>query len=133
MLMELLMLIPAMRAIEPRATTQLHRELSRRGFRYIPAVGTAAGLSGLATLFYDHDFGDAARVLTTIGVALLLVGLATTIRFYDPIDSAMKSWSMESVAPEYESTSSGWLRVHVFRTAFYTSGFACLVAAATAV
>lgn len=117
LLMVLMVIVPAKRAMDPRQSVLIHLAmLCRQPDRFMKPAGIIAGLSGLALLVLIRSY-------TPLAVALLVVGLVGTLgvvscsHFFNVKTNALiESWTPETVPPNYPDVRNTWDRVHTIRT-----------------
>ena len=131
MAMELAVILPGLRTVPGRVLVEVHRELMPRASRYVPMLGALATIAGVVALF-DHDFSDAATILTIAGLAAWIVAVLITYRVYLPLAVGVTAWKADAEPTTHDATMSRWFGVHAVRTAFFLGGFALFTAAALA-
>jgi hypothetical protein len=127
-LMELAVLMPALRSISFATLVDANRAIGPRAARLVPIPGALATFSAVIASF-QHDFDDTAAILTIAGLATWVAAILTTYFAYLPIVTAMTRWDAAGAAGEHAPTLRRWAVVHAFRTALFAAGF-CLFAAA---
>lgn len=82
----------------------------------------------LLAAFYLRDRRSWAFRGTLAAGALMAVALIITLTVNVPIDNLFKSWTLETLPPDWEGIRDHWEAFHCLRTWVSIAGFAALVA-----
>jgi hypothetical protein len=129
MALELLIVIPAMRALPADRILGVYRLVAHRSaFAYALPNGILSLIAAIVVLIAGHDFDHAATILRLIGVIVLLGGAAATGGLYvRGLYMEMKNATLsESDAPLFLSR---WQRAQLVRTLLYVGSLALFIAA----
>jgi hypothetical protein len=130
MAMELLVILPAMRRLPPDAMVEALRRVSARSLPLVPTAGLTSAAAAIVVLVLEHDFGEAATILTLIGLVMLFAAAAATIALYVPIFLTAKEWPGDASPESYAELVRRWVRTQVVRATLYCGSLGCFIVGA---
>ena len=84
-------------------------------------------LMALSLWFYPQK-NSGAFYLKIAGLILIVTALLITLIVLVPIDNQIKTWTVETVPDDWESTRGNWQAFHTIRTFCSLAAFACFSA-----
>lgn len=130
MVMELALILPALRQLPPSSTVTALQVMGPRAWRYLPVCGFGSTVTAVALLVLAPRFGEPAVQVTTAGAALSTAGMLVNLTRYLPVERRMRGWSREAPPPELPVELARATRIHVTRTVLFGAGFVCYAVAA---
>src|SRR6266511_4035971 len=130
MAMELLVILPAVRRLPPDAMVEALRRVSGRSLPLVPTAGLTSAAAAIVVLVLEHDFGEAATILTLIGLVMLFAAAAATIALYVPIFLTAKEWPGDASPESYAELVRRWARTQVVRATLDCGSLGCFIGGA---
>jgi uncharacterized membrane protein YphA (DoxX/SURF4 family) len=130
MAMELLVILPSVRRLPPDAMVEALRRVSGRSLPLVPTAGLTSAVAAILVLVLEHDFGEAATILTLIGLVTLVAAAAATIALYVPIFLTAKEWPGGAPPEAYEELVRRWTRAQAVRATLYCGSLGCFIVGA---
>jgi hypothetical protein len=127
---ELLVVIPATRAVPSLLSAQIHGALfSHLPNRYMPFLGVMTAVGAVALLAFE-DVSDTARLLYGLGLAAWAGTLVIVAGFSRPLDKQIVAWEQTALPEEdYAVARKKWNTLMVMRGPLGVAGFSCFLAA----
>jgi len=110
----------------------LHREMSRRIDRFMPATVGLAALTGVLLLLAANQGGPGSSSLLVVGIVANLCVAGLSIFALMPINRRVAGWSTDRVPVEFNATFGRWGRLHAARTISSVVALAAYLLAALA-
>jgi hypothetical protein len=130
MIMEVALILPTLRRLSGEATVRALQIMGPIAWRYLPVCGVGSTLAAIATIVLRPRFDEPIVLLTAVGVAVSMTGMAINLTLYLPLERQMRAWSPDAPPAELPETLSRVTRIHTARTTFFGLGFLCYVVAA---
>lgn len=84
----------------------------------------------IASVVFYPNKGSAGFMLDIVSLALIIITLLITLVIEVPIDNQIKTWTVSTLPPNWESLRSKWQLFHTIRTFTSIGSFVFLLASA---
>jgi len=109
-------IVPTRGLLPTGAAVLLHREMSRRIDRFMPATVGLAAVTGVLLLLPAAQVDARSAALLAVGIAANLCVAVLSIFALMPINRRVAGWSTDRVPAEFTLTFDRWGRLHAART-----------------
>ena len=123
-------IVPIRPLLPAGAAVVLHREMSRRIDRFMPATVGLAAFTGVLLLLPVGQGDTPNSTLLVFGIAANLCTAVLSIFTLMPINRRVAGWSTDCVPAEFPLTFARWGRLHAARTISSVVAFAAYLLAA---
>jgi len=132
LVMVLMGVYPAMRTFEPNFTARIHKAIDLLPDAYMRPSTISSGVAALLILVFLRDRTLFVMTFTVIGLVGTL-GIIITSEFFNVrINSVVRGWKDNYVAPEYPQMLDTWHRFHIVRTSSSVLALGCYIIASLA-